>query len=405
MATGRVNVGGGGGGGINVYAQLSEPTKKEGIWIKTGTAKKDIVNDLDLWLANAWNNPTLKSYASMPNEYTAITQYKGIASIGSNVYVMGGVNYALNKYVPSLYKYDSINDIWIRLADMPSAPTSQCEAVAIGTDIYVIQQSGIFYKYDTINNTWTSLKSTSSGFMHRIVAVGTDIYSFYTSGSNYSPSLLKYDTLNNTWSVLTANGGQSGIRVVSYGTDIYMINAGSADYNSGNNTKKYDTINKTYTLLANMPIGGCYPVIVGTDIHAFYIGSSPKHYVYSIPNNTWTLLSDTIPTTLDAVFAYIGGAIELIEQNQQAQAKNFRYNFASKTYENGTVVIYRLSKYGAYQAELCSLAPGVFTGINGANNRMLTGFDNVLMYLNNNLNDNLPTYYGDGTKWVQFKGF
>lgn len=393
MATGRVNVGGGSGGSMNVYAQLTEPTKKEGVWIKTGTAKKDIINDLELWFADKWNDSAMKKYADMP----IIANGKGVACIGTDVYIIGG--FRSNVLLKTLYKYDSINDTWTQLADMPMAFTYITTAT-VGQYIYVAGNTALLYRYDTINDTWTQLaNSPSSTGKHVFVSVGTDIYSFYTSGTNYTPALYKYDTLTEAWTVLTTTNYQNNVHVVSYGTDVYMIGAGSSSSSRGNLTRKYDTITKKFSALADAPIAGGLPVIIGKDIHVLF---GAKHYIYSIENDTWTLLSDVAPSEYLYLLAYVGGSIVALEDSATT-AKNYRYNLTSKTYENGTVIIYRTKEYyGIYQTELVSLPKEMFTGVN---TRTLSGFDDVYMYSNNNLNENLPTYYGDGTKWVQFKGF
>lgn len=400
MATGRVNVGSGGGAGMNVYAQLTEPTKKEGIWIKTRTAKKSIINDLELWFKDKWNDLALKKYSDAPYGFNGACA----VSVGKDIYTMGGSVGGSN--YQKLYKYDTIADTWTRLADIP-VMTNSASAVFVGGNIYLIQyNNGVIHKYNILTNAWTALPvfSINSGDSLSAVVVGTDIWCFWTYGTGYSPVISKYNTLTDKWITgITNVGNQYGVRAVAVGTDIYLIGMG-ANFNSGavQYLKKYNTLTGVLSPLADAPFTGGPPAVaVGTNLHVAYLN---KHYVYNIVNNTWTLLSGPIPTSntnTPATMNYLNGYIVVFDVT--APSKNVRYNFTSKVYEDGTVILYRLKNYpGAYQTELMSLPQGLFTGIN---NRILSTFDNVYMYTNGNLNENLPTYYGDGTQWVQFKGY
>lgn len=424
MANGRVNVGGNGGGNINLYAQPTEPTKKEGIWIKTGTAKTNIINDLDLWFANSWNNPALKAYADVP--YNA--KSKTVCAVGTDIYVMGGFNdyngVVINK---SMWKYDTINNYWTKMSDYPfsiSFAYNYFHSTVIGTDIYIVTNDGKCNKFNTLNNTWTAMitntfmdSQAQNGTYVDITAVGTDIYCFWTAsyGTN-KPYIYKFETIQNKWTQIasydTGLAHQYGVVVKTIGTDIYMFYAGGQSDTVGLAVKKFNVATNSITKVSDVPATSGNGItiampntVVGVNVHLTH--ANLQHYVYNTTNNTWSLMGSPTPIKVMNM-VYVNGNITAFDENVQynvkdSPSKNYRFNFTSKVYGDGTVILYRIKNYlGLYQAELVSLPPNIFTGVN---NRILTGFDNVYMYANGTLNENLPTYYGDGTKWVQFKGF
>lgn len=402
MATGRVNIGGG-GGGMNLYVQPSEPTKKEGIWIKGGYAKTDIVSDNVLWFAGEWANPSVKKYADIP--YKA--SFKVSCKIGTDIYLGFGYDNTFGTvYHRVLYKYDTVNDAWTKLPDCPIALNNlnsgyqYVQMDAVGTNIYVHFASGWFYKFDTKSNVWTQLTATPGSYKAgTMCAVGTNLYLFRTS-TTYNPSNFKYDTLNNMWTTLTSGGNQYLAQAIQYGVKIVLVGTGGSDSAPNNKLRIYNTITDTWEpYLADCPYSGQYAYIDGNDIHNF---TSNKHYVYHILTNVWELVaSEYLPIQFsDETFQNIGNYVVCLDGS--GKFGNYRYNKKSKQFKEGSVVIYRISdKYGVYQTELSSLPKGLFSG---PNNRLLVAFDNVYMYINGELKVDLETFYGDGTKWVKFKG-
>ena len=394
MAVGRVNVGGG-KSKLNVFTGLIEPKTKEGIWIKTDTKITKIINDLELWFADSWNDTVLKKYTDIP--YSASN--RKIVAVGTNIYVMGG--YKGSAYIKTAYKYNTLTDTWTRLADVPFSITNDIynsALVYVDGYLYMLTATGQNYKYNISTDTWTTLTSRSNNWHLVASAVGTNIFVFVTAGVNYVPSWYKYDTLTDTWTNLTNLGYISYITAVSHGTDIFILGLGSGDKPSAA-MSRYDSLTHTITSLGTAPINavGSAATLIGENIH--YV-SDTKHYIYNITNNTWTLLTASVPATMSGGnLVYANGSIIAFQGNDAVG--NYRFNFTSKQYPNGTVIIYKQPYFGVYKTELITPKQGTFTGINS---RLIIAFDNVYMYLNDKLNENLPTYYGDGTKWVKFKG-
>ena len=102
--------------GLNVYAQLAEPSKKDGVWIKTEETKfPDEIFYLQL--------------ENMPCDFT-----NGSAvTIGKNIYLFGG-----DYYGTKAYKYNTITNTYTELNEVPY----YCKSAflqAIGRNIYIIE--------------------------------------------------------------------------------------------------------------------------------------------------------------------------------------------------------------------------------------------------------------------------
>ncbi len=389
---------------LNVFAGNTAPTTFEGVWIKTAEAITNVVNDQELWFVDAWNNESLIKYAAIPYNHT----YGDAVAIGTDVYVMGSNNTTdqlLN------YKYNTLTNTWTRLADAPHGINLRC-LVAIETDIYLVGSGGTpnnttVYKYDTVANTWTKISTTIPYTFDGgcVVAIGSDIFLMGNTTSTYMYYTYKYNTLTNTWTRL-ADIPFAAYRsfAVAIGTDIFLMGSSQG---STNLNYRYNTLTNTWVQQANIPYGliDGRTVAVGTDIYALGANTSgyqTSNYKYSTLTNTWTQQTNIPYNFYGGSAVYANSAIHIFGGAYTGTNTNYRrFNFTSKTYTTGTVIIYRTNAWtGAYQAEFCT--PGVrFTGVN---NRLLTGFDNVYMYTGGKLQENLTTYYGNGSAWVKFKG-
>ncbi len=390
------------GAALNVFVGLNPPTTYEGIWIQTTEVITSIINDLELWFAEAWNDTSLVSYADIP--YAPGNGRPTLVAVGTDLYLMGGVGIKYN------YKYNTLTNIWTRMSDMPIA-TYLHTAVAIGTDIYVMGGWGSSgtqnynYKYNTLNDTWEVKKVIPYAiYQHTAVAIGTDVYVMGGNNGGATTYNYKYDTLNDTWTIKKVMPYSAYLHTaVAIGTDIFIMGG----INSSNNYK-YNTLTDMWTALKVIPYSAQshISVPVGTDIYIMggsYNGTYTNNYKYNIVTDTWTAMSVMPYATYNHVAAYTNNAIHVMGgyNGSTTLLYNRRYNLTSKQYPNGTVVIYKTNGMsGTYSAELVTPAsrfPGIF-------NRLLTGFNNVYMYSGGTLQENLPTYYGDGSTWVKFKG-
>ena len=118
--------------GLNVYAQSSEPSKKEGIWIDTQQL------------------PKYEKMEDIPYDF----HNGAVVSVEEDIYLIGSTSNP--KYV---YKYSISENSYIKMAEAP-INLNGCGCVASETDIYIFKESnqpnqGNTYKYDTLTNMFT----------------------------------------------------------------------------------------------------------------------------------------------------------------------------------------------------------------------------------------------------------
>lgn len=405
MASGRVNMGGG-GGGINVFVQPTEPNnKKEGIWIKDGRPKSDIINDNVLWFAGEWANPTLKKYADVPY----LAAYRTACQIGDDIYLGMGYYSATSKQYTDFYRYDTVNDTWTKLADCPITIGVNYKwgvLAPVGDTIYLICGNAKFFKYDIPTNTWITLPNTKIGSYVSASActIGTDIYLIRTGTTNDSPYFVKYDTLTDQWITLPNGGYYNGASLITYGPKIFMVGGQNGYEQANTGIRLYDPeTNKWGSWLSPCPTYGSVIYLDGNKIHLYAVNG---HYVYNIDTNTWTAIakdSEYVPFSTNGYTLMFNIGNYVVAMDNANASGNYRYNKTSKQFKEGTVIIYRVDpRIGLYFTELSSVPNGLFTG---PKNRLTTAFDDVYLFADGDLQTNLETYYGDGTKWIKFKGY
>ena len=211
--------------GLNIFIQPLEPSKKDGIWIKTDEKYK---------------YDKVEMVSNIEDRYTKLDDipykfYHGSAvTIGTDIYLLGGRGQDSSSYYRNNYKYDMLINEYTQLAKIPYN-FFDSSAVVIGTDIYLLG-SGFSgdgnknYKYDTITNEYTQLANIPYEFYNgSAVAVGTDIYllggSYNSKRYNY-----KYDILTNKYTKLEDIPYElNGASTVAIGIDIYLL-GGSGDF-------------------------------------------------------------------------------------------------------------------------------------------------------------------------------
>ena len=387
MATGRVNVGGG-GSGLNIFAQLSEPAIKEGIWLKTSDKFRKVINDSELYTAGTWLTPE-----EMPYQF----RQGALAQVGSDVFLFGSSDGAARRRA---YKYDTVIGTFTRVRDIPY-DFYQGAALAIGTDIYLLggYYSNRVFKYDTLSDTYTRLADIPMYFYHGAAArVGTDIH-FFSSDHDTSTRRRHYvyDTLTDSFTLEASTAIDfRNATAVSIGMGIYLF--------KGTEAYKYDTLSKEYTLLASIPTSFEYgtAVVVGADI---YLLGIVDNYVYNTLDDSYRQIEQapyvrsSAPYTLYGGTAIVDGRIYLFGGNPTSYVQI--YNLVAKAYDEGTLIVFRSNEvFGDYYTELVTpLVP-----LQGdLNTRIVSGFNDVFLFVDGELTEP-PAYYGDGKKWIQFKG-
>ena len=87
---------GGAGGKPNIFVQLEEPTKKDGIWLQVDETMEHIVCEDNIFISGEW----LPDGATNPVEKMIF--YNNLVTIGTDIYYQAGSN---NDY--KLYKYST----------------------------------------------------------------------------------------------------------------------------------------------------------------------------------------------------------------------------------------------------------------------------------------------------------
>ena len=182
-----------GGSKLNIYTQLEEPTKKDGLWLKSNVDIDQVETDTNVTLDPYWDTEKMSKLRNIPYSY-----YDGAAvAIGTNVYIFGSYNNLTNAY-----RYDTLTDTYTKLTNIPVSFNGG-KATVIGTDCYLFTQTTT-YKYDTLTDTYTQLANVGYNCIDcSVAAVGTSIYLF--GGSKYVSSYktaYRYDTLTDTYTKL-----------------------------------------------------------------------------------------------------------------------------------------------------------------------------------------------------------
>lgn len=382
------NVGGTGTDNINLFIQNEEPEEKNGIWVKTNelqnTNKLNIIgNEISIDLGD-WNPQG--NYEQLPYDYALCST----AIIGTDIFIffnqtVSGVN--------ATYKYDTINNTYTRLSDVPF-DSSRGSASAIGTDIYIfgssVSPNNQAYKYDTLTDTYTKL----TNIPYNAINVTTVAYknSVYLFGGQNNYNAYRYDVATNSYTKLKdMTIGSAAGRAVLLGDSVYMFGIGGYT-----DIQKYNISANTYSKIGTTALGmaRCLPVACGDYI--FVIGSSSNDtgsktiYIFDTINNK-------IIKTLTIPYQFGQGGGGLI--GNKLYLMGSRYTNNMKRVQTVNVAIPEFSEDSIILSSI-------------ANNQYKTKLSNVIecgfnnCYIYSKENSILPTntasiYYGDGSKWTK----
>lgn len=385
-----INNGKGGGSSkvsLNIFAQENEPTEKNGIWLKSNLQFNKVYEEQHIFESEQWNTSKMDRLPLMPISFSG----KSSANIGNDIYLFGasdGTNSNL------AYKYNALTGEYTQLKNLPY-DSNFGSAVAIGTDIYLFRDvsSSNAYKYDTLTNEYTSLSNTPNFYVYpgHVVSVEQNIYFF--GGGVYNTTAHKYNTLTNEYTILKEvpfrfyYGG-----VVTNEDDIYLI--GSSSDSSSSDIYKYSLKDNTYTRLKtlNVYLSQANVISIGKNIYIF--NNSKKCYRYNISDNNYTELTNApYGFGYGALAIIYGDVTELyILGGSTSEQKIKVLLLKPKKFENNSIVIEQGNKYNT---ELINTEV-----VNG----LKYSFYDIWHYtIENELNNSIPTYYGDGTEWKKFK--
>ena len=332
---------GGGSSKPNIFLQETEPNKKQGIWLKVADKEYEkVVAEDTVVEAPSWlPDGTARN---IPYGY----MHGSAVTIGTDIYLLGGANSGTYNY-----KYDTLTNSYTQLKDIPYQFYNG-SAVAIGTNIYLLGGSDYKtynYKYDTLTDTYTQLRNIPYNFfVGSAVAIGTDIY--LLGGQGYKTYNYKYDTLTDTYTKMTDipyNFYYGTASVLN--NDIYLL---SGAYVAKNYNYKYNTVTDTYTKMTDIPyeVSECgFAVTVNNNIYLFG----------GYPSST---------------------KVQVLE-------------FPSSEFEDKSIL---LLNGNTYKTQL-------FTS-DLVDSSVKYNFSDVWLYEDETgLLTDIPTYFGDGTQWINIK--
>ena len=208
------------------------------------------------------------------------------------------------------------------------------------------------YKYNTLTDTYTKLRDVPVTYYNgATVAVGTDVYLF-DRYMGYAYYVYRYDTLTDTYTKLTNRADSTNrnfMGAVAVGTDVYLFGGGTS-----NRFAIYDTLTDTYTIQSNLPIGSNYFVAVYMSDNIYLLSAGSDVKIQCLP-------------------------------------------LVTKSYKKYSLVVAQGIYYNRTNlTELFTLANAETPVLNGIVDAWYVNGDGEI-------ETNLPTYYGDGTQWINIK--
>ena len=401
--------GGGGSTGYNVFSQTSEPTKKDGIWIKSGGGSDTVYFS---------QNMTSQGQVIDGGNFTFLNSSdKTYAQI-----VVGDYLYSFDNTNPK--KYNLRTKELVGSINFPKNVTTM-QAYYYKGKIYVAGNNIGVYIYDPdtdYTEPFISVGSANTGDVYYFVSAfyNGEIY-FYTScyytAGYHSPNKINLDTLEVTSIPGLGNMSASSayyvlFSCVSIGEYIYTLQM------------RTDTTSESYNVFTRNKLGVSeskklsfppeFGAIYGTGnfIYLFPSGKNKTtYYIYDVENDTWTAKESTVPFSLNYSMA----------SGNRAQGNgNERSRYQPCVYDEKTGLLYlRSDSYSttAFQFENSPLSAGLDDGttviVESFNSRpvliqdssnLAVGVSDVAIIKDGELNGDLVVFYGNGEEWRLLKG-
>lgn len=390
--------------GLNVYTQPDEPESKVGVWLQTTNkySKVSLIN-------GAKYDGTVTTKTSRTKIPWAFKNGTG-EKIGDFVYLFGGTSNDNLRGSTTAYKYDLVNDTYTKLTNT-TYTNGFSPSVAVDNYIYLFGTWDYYYcyRYNILTDKYESrakppYNRTGSG----MVAVGKYIYAFGSdNGEVIAKCVDKYNTETNTWSTITTAFTTAIVNPhpVAVGTNIYLI--ASPKYSGDIMSFKFDTVTDTWETISNPPdttfLTGT-AIAVDADTIFIATAASKVCYLYHISTDTYTRLTDLprgISNNNNTIFAYNGSLLSFGgSQDMQGIFELTLGTFADTTeYEDDTVVITHGTESDPYFELFSTL--NLISSVDIYNTFHFS--DVYYVTQDSNIDDTIPTYYGNGTEWIKFK--
>lgn len=300
---------------MNIFISETEPTTKEGIWIKSNTELKEIIYD----------KPRTEKYIRIKNIPEQLKDIRGI-EYNEIIYIIG-----INKNnIPVIYGYDYKIDDYEKLYEL-NLNSLGSNTLAINSLLYFIGGSydpNTIYSYDINNNISHYVKDLPYSFWDGAATnIDDTIYLFGSRYSQYGNYAYKYKSGTFT-RLKDIPFNCYGSQAISIGTNIYIF--GSKDNLYNDKIYKYDTINNLYTFITTTPFK-CYDYKICTDgIKNIYLMKDEDFYIFNINSKQINKVSN-LPYLFNGLNAYINKDIYIFGSNN----KNFnQYAYKIKRVKN-----------------------------------------------------------------------
>lgn len=260
---------------------------------------------------NSYSPTLFQEYSTITKTWVAKSQMSTprncelLITCNNKIYAIGGSNGSTN-YPNKVEEYNTINNTWATLVDLPSHTNSIFRTtVASDNKLYIFANNN-YIEYDPTGNTYTG--KASLGVNDTISEWGCSYNNnnYYFGHRNGNRVIFKFNILANNWSVVTimpdyigVNDNSAGYnflssaQLISYNGKIFVIMDNVTTY--GAKSAYYDISSNTWTTIPNVPCTWNSPHIVGLDNKIYVLGNeministfTSMNYCYDILNNNW----------------------------------------------------------------------------------------------------------------------
>ena len=377
----RLPIGGGasysGAAGLNIFTQMNEPEKKDGIWIQTNNQYEHIL------INQQYYNNENGVWSELPN----INWVSDAVSYNNNIYQFA------NNYC---YKY---NNGWVQLTNSPCIVN---KAVVHNGNIYIFSRDNTSKCYIFNGNIYTAIIDAPVTIGGPILSYGGSIHAFQCTNRYY----YKYNGISWTQMFQIDYGADiNAMTAVVFGGYMHVYKLFFANENYSKVHLIIDNVgNKWNGDTNNIPDdshASTQMCVYNNEVHSLvYDYDGAKHYKSSDLIN-WQLV-DTLPSKFVGVSKILvnNGDIHAFMTHNYGEYFHVQYQAPEKIYSSNTLIINRgNSNSGAYLTAINDNSEV----IKGNNNRFVSGFDDCFYFADSAFDWNAPMYYGDGSRWIKFK--
>lgn len=421
--------GGEGEASLNVFTGLNAPETPKGIWIESDISVNSVTTDTSWYTGGTWDlNDNGAHYIDSDSSGDGrLGTNTGRVSLGGYLYfapiASGGLFFNITRYDFKRNRRENFT-YWSRAY-------SNSNYTMLGTDGQYLYAFELFASStSSVQMTVTRVDvekktSTTIGVMSDFGIKNTKP-SFYNgkfyfiggtagTGTTYQKVVVTFDINTRVFSRFNYSGGgtPSGAFTTSE-----IINGVAYVFNTVgmSATIKMPISNgspyvATYVSSENgvNMIGGLEgSFLLGNTIYLNYYTNAPVITQVPIINTDSNAVSyinlqtTGVGGTYVNIVGHYDGNIVLFMRNHTTSPSSYTYRLEDKVYDEGTIIIGRTSNNnGTYSTELLSPSEG---SLLGSFTRIETGFNDVAYHDGERLLTNLPTYYGNGSSWIKFKG-